>query len=248
MLTDTQLRRYARNICLDGIGKEGQQKLLAARVLVIGAGGLGAPMIAYLAAAGIGHIGIMDYDRVELSNLQRQILFETADIGRLMAEAARDRVQELNPETDVAAYPCKFGDTDTGRLAAHYDIVADGSDNFATRFAVNTVCHHSRKTLVSGAVRGYEGQVAVFKSHLGGNNPCYRCFVGSEPDDERGCRDVGVLGALTGIIGAMQGMEVVKELLGIGESLAGKLLVFNALSHSLRKAAITRDPDCDCCA
>jgi adenylyltransferase/sulfurtransferase len=247
MLTDEQLRRYARNISLEGIGEEGQEKLRTARVLVVGAGGLGSPVISYLAAAGIGHVGIADYDRVELSNLQRQTLFETADIGRLKAEAAKDRVFELNPDVKVTTYTEKISDGNAASIIKHYDIVADGCDNFATRFAVNAACHSEKKTLVSAAVRAFDGQLAVFKSHLGGDNPCYRCFVGSEPDDERGCQDVGVLGALTGIMGSLQAMEVAKELLSLGESLARNLLLLNALTLQMRKIRIARDPRCECC-
>lgn len=247
MLTDTQLRRYARNISLASVGREGQEKLLAARVLVVGAGGLGAPVISYLSAAGVGHIGIIDYDRVELSNLQRQILFETGDVGRLKAEAAADRVSELNPDTKVQLYTEKLDSKNAALLIKQYDIIADTSDNFATRFTVNASCHREAKTLVSAAVRGFDGQLAVFKSYLGGDNPCYRCFVSGVPNDERGCSDIGVLGAFTGVMGSMQAMEVIKELLGIGESLAGNLIVIDALTMQFRKTRITRDPHCDCC-
>jgi adenylyltransferase/sulfurtransferase len=247
MLTESQLRRYARNISLEKIGRAGQEKLLGARALVVGAGGLGAPLISYLAAAGVGHIGILDYDRVELSNLQRQILFETGDIGRPKTDAARDRVSELNPDVHVEIYTEKLDDKNARTFVKNYDIVADTSDNFATRFAVNTACHNERKTLVSGAVRGFDGQLAVFKSYQGGDNPCYRCFVGSNPDDERGCSDIGVLGAFCGVIGSMQGLEVIKELLGIGESLAGNLLLLDALTMQFRKTQIVRDPKCECC-
>lgn len=247
MLTDSQLRRYARNISLAGIGIGGQEKLLASKVLVVGAGGLGAPVIAYLAAAGIGHIGIIDYDRVELSNLQRQVLFETGDIGRLKTDAAADRVSELNPEVEIQLYSEKLHSANARALVKHYDIVADTSDNFATRFVVNAACHHEARTLVSGAVRAFDGQLAVFKSYLGGGNPCYRCFVGGDPSDARGCSDVGVLGAFTGVTGSMQAMEVIKELLGVGESLAGNLLLLDALTLQLRKTRITRDPECDIC-
>jgi len=247
MLTDSQLRRYARNISLEGIGKGGQEKLLASKVLVVGAGGLGSPVISYLAASGVGHMGIIDYDRVELSNLQRQTLFETGDIGRLKATAAGDRVSELNPEVEVKLYSEKLDENNARQLVKDYDIVADTCDNFATRFVVNSACHRERKTLVSGAVRGFDGQLAVFKSYLGDENPCYRCFVGSDPNDERGCSDVGVLGAFTGVIGSLQAVEVIKELLGIGESLAGHLLLFDALTLQLRKTRIIRDPKCECC-
>jgi adenylyltransferase/sulfurtransferase len=247
MLTDSQLRRYARNISLEPVGKQGQEKLLGARVLVVGAGGLGAPVISYLAAAGVGHIGIVDYDRVELSNLQRQILFETGDIGRAKTEAAKDRVSELNPETRVRIYTEKLDGNNARARVKDYDIVADTSDNFATRFAVNAACHAEKKTLVSAAVRGFNGQLAVFKSYLGGAQPCYRCFVGGAPDDERGCSDVGVLGAFTGVVGSLQAVEVIKELLGIGESLAGQLLLLNALTLTQRKTRIVRDPKCEFC-
>ncbi|HEU5046834.1 MAG TPA: HesA/MoeB/ThiF family protein [Rickettsiales bacterium] len=247
MLTDNQLRRYARNISLPGVGKEGQEKLLAAQVLVIGAGGLGAPVLAYLASSGVGHIGIVEDDRVELSNLQRQILFETGDIGRFKAEAARDRISELNPEIRITLHRQRLDNANAAALMREYDIVVDTSDNFATRFAVNAACLAEKKTLVSGAVRAFEGQLAVFKPYLGENQPCYRCFVGGAPDDERGCRDLGVLGALTGIVGSMQALETLRELLGIGESSAGKLLRFDALTMQWKSSILLQDPDCECC-
>ncbi len=228
------------------MGEAGQQKLIAARVLVVGAGGLGSPLISYLAAAGVGHLGIIDYDRVELSNLQRQILHEAADVGRLKAESARDRVEELNPDVNVAVHAQKLTAANAQVLAEQYDIVADGSDNFATRFAVNAACHRAERTLVSAAVRAWEGQLAVFKSYLKGE-PCYRCFVGANPDDERGCNDAGILGAFAGVMGSLQALEVIKELLGVGESLAGKLLLVDALTLKTRITHITRDPKCECC-
>lgn len=246
MLRDEQLRRYARNISLAPVGQKGQEKLLASKVLVVGAGGLGAPVISYLAAAGIGQIGIIDYDRVELSNLQRQVLFETGDIGRLKVEAAKDTISELNPETKIDTFTEKLDNANARARVKAYDIVADTSDNFATRFAVNAACHAEKRTLVSAAVRAFDGQLAVFKSYLGGVEPCYRCFVGSTPDDERGCADVGVLGAFTGVIGSMQAVEVIKELLGKG-SLVGQLLRLDALTLEQRKSKITRDPKCECC-
>lgn len=243
MLTDDQRRRYARNLSLPEMGEEGQAKLFAARVLVIGAGGLGSPLISYLAAAGIGHIGIADDDRVELSNLQRQILHETGDIGRLKAESARDRVGELNPDTKVTIHIERVNAANAQALLRGYDIVADGSDNFATRFAVSDACVRAKRTLVSAALRAWDGQVAVFRPHTGG--PCYRCFVGATPDDERGCRDAGVMGAFAGVIGSLQALEVIKEILGVGK-LAGKLLVVNGLSLTTRITEIRRDPACIC--
>ncbi len=247
MLTDTQRRRYARNISLPGVGEAGQEKLLASSVLLVGAGGLGSAAISYLVAAGIGHIGIADYDRVEISNLQRQILHETGDIGRLKVESACDRVQELNPDVRVTTYSEKLDAVNLTPIIKEYDIVVDGCDNFATRFAVNTACHNQKKILISGAIRAFSGQVATFKSYLGGDSPCYACFVNGLPDDERGCNDMGVIGALAGIIGSFQAMEVIKELLQTGESLAGKLLLVDALTFKNRVIKLSRDPDCDCC-
>jgi adenylyltransferase/sulfurtransferase len=216
-------------------------------VLVVGAGGLGSAALSYLAAAGVGHIGIVDYDRVELSNLQRQILHETADIGRLKTDSAHDRIGELNPDVRIHTHPYKLTKGTAQAIIRSYDVVVDGSDNFATRFAVNDVCHTLKKPLVSAAIRAFSGQLAVFKSYLGAPHPCYRCFVGSTPDDERGCRDVGVIGALAGIMGSLQAMEVIKELLGIGESLAGSLWLLDALTLQVRRTKIRRDPHCPCC-
>jgi molybdopterin-synthase adenylyltransferase len=248
MLTDTQLRRYARNISLAQIGRVGQEKLRSARVLVVGAGGLGSAAISYLAAAGIGRIGVADFDRVELSNLQRQILHETSDVGRLKAQSARDRVEELNPDVKVDMLIERLDAGNAPQMVADYDIVADGSDNFATRFAVSDACHHAQKPLVSAAIRAWDGQLATFKSYLGVPQPCYRCFVEGKPEDERGCSDVGVIGALAGIMGSWQAMEIIKEILGIDESLAGELLLFNGLKNTLRKVRIMRNPSCICCA
>lgn len=245
-LTDVQRRRYARNISLTHVGESGQEKLLAARVLVIGAGGLGSASISYLAAAGIGHIGIVDYDRVELSNLQRQILHETGDIGRLKAESARDRIEELNPDVKVSIYMHKLDASNAASLVEQYDIVADGSDNFATRFAVNDACRIAAKPLVSAAIRAWDGQLAVFKSYEGNAQPCYRCFVGALPDDERGCLDAGVLGALAGVMGSLQALEVTKELLGNG-GLTGKLLIVNGFTLDMHITQLLRDPACECC-
>lgn len=247
MLTETQLRRYARNISLPNVGIAGQEKLLAAKVLVIGAGGLGSSVISYLAASGIGNIGIIDHDRVELSNLQRQIIFENSDIGRLKVDAASDRINELNPDVSVKTSSEKITPNNANDIIKNYDIIADGSDNFATRFAVNTACHNTKKPLISASIRGFDGQLAVFKSYLGEPQPCYRCFVDSAPDDELGCKDIGVIGALAGIIGSMQAMEIIKEILEIKPSLTGKLLLFNAINLETRKVAITRNPSCNIC-
>lgn len=244
-LSDSERRRFARNLSLPQVGDAGQLKLREASVLVVGAGGLGSAVIAYLAAAGIGRIGIADYDRVELSNLQRQVIYETADIGRLKAEAARDRAQEINPDVKITLHTDKVTETNAAEIVRAYDIVADGSDNFATRFAVNEACMLAKKPLVSAALRAWEGQLAVFKPYLDKTQPCYRCFVSDAPQDERGCRDAGIMGAFAGAFGSLQALEVIKELLGIG-ALTGKLFIMNGLTFSTRIINISRDPSCGC--
>jgi adenylyltransferase/sulfurtransferase len=248
VLSDDQRRRYARNISLVGIGEAGQEKLLSSHVLVAGAGGLGSAVISYLAGAGVGHITIADHDRVELSNLQRQILHETGDIGRLKAESARDRVEEINPDVKVTIHTQKLDNANTGKLIAECDIVADGTDNFATRFAIADACHTMAKPLVSASIRAYDGQLAVFKSYLGAPHACYHCLVGSLPDDERGCSDVGVLGALAGVMGSLQALQVIKELLWIGETMADKLFLLDGKTLATRVANVTRDPQCNFCS
>lgn len=245
MLTDNELRRYARNLSLPQVGQEGQKRLMQASVLVIGAGGLGSAVIPYLAAAGIGHIGIADHDRVELSNLNRQTIYETADIGRSKAQAARDRVQELNPDTRVTVHEEKVDAGNADALVKQYDIVADGSDNFATRFAVNEACFRQKRPLVSAALRAWEGQLAVFKAYEN-SQPCYRCFVGAAPDDERGCRDAGVMGAFAGVMGSFQALEVINGILGIG-TLMGKLMKVDGLTFVTKTSLVKRDPMCECC-
>jgi adenylyltransferase/sulfurtransferase len=245
-LTDDERRRYARNLSLPEVGEEGQQKIMQASVLVVGAGGLGSAVIAYLAAAGIGHIGIADYDRVELSNLQRQVIYESGDIGRLKTESARDRVQELNPEVRITLHSEKLDSANSAGVVKGYDIVADGSDNFATRFAVNAACFKEKKPLVSAALRAWQGQLGVFKPYLNDSQPCYACLVSAAPDDDRGCRDAGVMGAFAGVMGSLQALEIIKEILGMG-TLAGKLLIMNGLTLVTKTSHITRDLQCKVC-
>lgn len=240
-------RRYARHIVLPEIGESGQAKLFAAKVLVIGAGGLGSAAIAYLAATGIGKIGIVEPDRVELSNLQRQILFETADIGRSKTVAARDRVQEINPDCMVELFAERLTADNANKLVREFDIVIDGSDNFETRFAVSAACLQEKKTLVSAAISGFSAQISTFKPYLGKDNPCYRCLVPQIPERERNCAQEGIIGPLAGMLGSMQALEVIKELLGIGESLSGKLLIIDALTMNIRKVVLPRDSDCLFC-
>ena len=247
MLSDEQARRYARHTMLPELGAEGQQKLLDASVLVIGAGGLGAACISYLAAAGVGHIGIIDDDHVELSNLQRQILHETGDIGRLKTDSARDRISELNPEVHISSYNLRLDEDNAREFIRSYEVVADGCDNFATRFAVSDACIAEGKTLVSAAVKGFEGQLATFKPHAG-DYPCYRCLVPELPAEANNCSEVGVLGPVCGVLGAWQAVEIIKEITGVGESLAGHLLRINTARLKLQKTTLPRDKACPSCS
>ena len=246
-LTHDQARRYARNIMLPGIGETGQLTLLNARVLVVGAGGLGSAVISYLATAGVGTLGIIDGDRVELSNLQRQILHETGDIGRLKVESAADRVNELNPDVSVIPHPHRLEEANAKTLIRQYDLVVDGCDNFTTRFVVHDACMQEKVPLVSAAIRDFGGQISTFKAYMGAEHPCYHCLVPEMPPEARGCSETGVVGALVGIMGSMQAMETVKELLALGQSLSGRLLVYDALRASWRETRLHKDPGCHYC-
>lgn len=241
-------RRYARHLVLAEIGEAGQRKLLESSVLVIGAGGLGTASLGYLAAMGVGRLGIVEPDYVELSNLQRQLLYEQADIGRTKADAARDRLEEINPECQVVLHKERLDAGNALALIQPYDLVLDGSDNFATRFAVHEACYAEKKTLVSAAISGFAMQVSTFKAHLGAPHPCYRCFVPEAPPREVNCAQEGILGALGGVAGSLQAAEAVKELLGIGESLSGKILAYDALAAEFRKMLLHRDPQCRLCS
>jgi molybdopterin-synthase adenylyltransferase len=246
-LTDAQLERYARHIVLHDIGGAGQQKLLAAKVLVIGAGGLGAPCLQYLAAAGVGMLGIVDDDVVDLSNLQRQVIHRTADIGRAKTESAADAIAQINPDITVVQHTERLTPDNAAALVAGYDIVADGSDSFATRFAVNAACVALGKTLVSAAVGKFEGQLATFKGH-DPQLPCYRCFVRDAPGGaERSCAEAGIIGALTGVMGSLQALEVVREIVGFGDSMAGRLMIYDAMTARIRTLTLPKDPACPAC-
>src|SRR6266446_9429491 len=213
-LKDEQLERYARHIVLREVGGAGQAKLLAARVLVVGAGGLGSPLILYLAAAGIGTIGIVDFDRVSLSNLQRQIAHRTSDVGRLKTDSASDSARAINPDVKLVPHPERLTAANAADLIGDYDLVADGSDNFATRFLLTDACHLLGKTLVSAALLRFDAQLSTFKSHLGPPHPCYRCIFPAPPPPGLvpRCEEAGILGALAGTAGTLQATEVLKEL------------------------------------
>ncbi len=247
--TDEQLHRYARHIVLPEVGGIGQAKLLDARVLVVGAGGLGAPLLLYLAAAGVGTIGVVDDDVVDLSNLQRQVIHATARIGTSKVESARAAVADVNPGVMLVPHAERLGPANVLDLIGAYDLVADGSDNFATRFLLGDACHFAGKTLVSAAILRFEGQIATFKSHLGPDWPCYRCLFAEPPPDGLipSCAEGGVLGALAGAVGSIQTTEVLKEVMGIGDSLAGSLLIYDALTTTFRKLRLKRNPECRLC-
>lgn len=240
--------RYARQISLPQWGKDGQKKLSKSSVLVIGAGGLGAPLLLYLAGAGIGRIGVIEFDRVALSNLPRQIAYETADIGRLKAEAMRDVLLDRNPDLTLEIYTQKIDSSNARELISSHDIVADGSDNFATRLAVNAACYQQKKTLVSAAVMGWEGHISTFVPHRGVAHPCYQCWVGSgEQPEDASCSISGVMGSVAGMLACQQATEVIKELLGVGESLSGRMLRFNALIAQWSETRLMRDSECSVC-
>jgi molybdopterin/thiamine biosynthesis adenylyltransferase len=247
-LSDDDLERYARHIVLREVGGTGQAKLRQARVLVVGAGGLGSPVILYLAAAGVGTIGIVDFDSVSLSNLQRQIAHTTQDVGRPKTASARDAANALNPGVVVEMHPVRLTGENALDLIERYDVVADGSDNFATRFLINDACFFARKTLVSAAVTEFDGQLSTYKAHLP-ECPCYRCLFPEPPPPGTApsCSETGVLGAAAGVMGTLQALEVIKEITGAGESMAGRLLVYEALNTRFRTIAFKKDPACALC-
>lgn len=245
--TEAERSRYARHFTLPEVGPEGQRRLKAARVLCIGAGGLGSPVTMYLAAAGIGEIGLVDFDRVDLSNLQRQILHDTAGVGRLKIDSARDRLAAINPEVRLTTFETRLTSENAASIAAPYDLIIDGTDNFSTRYLSNDLAVLTKKPNVYGSIYRFEGQVSVFAPHLGG--PCYRCLFPEPPAPGLvpSCAEGGVLGILPGIVGAMQANEAVKLLLGIGEPLIGRLVHFDALAFRFREIKLRRDPHCAVC-
>ncbi len=248
-MTELQIRRYARHIVLAEIGGIGQARLIAAKVLVVGAGGLGAPLLQYLAAAGIGTLGVIDDDTVDLSNLQRQVIHRTQDIGRTKAESARQALAAINPEVNVVTHEKRLTEVNARGVIAGYDIVADGSDNFATRYLVNDTCFALKKILVSAAILRFDGQISTYKAHEGAGHPCLRCIFPEAPSEEAvpSCAQAGVLGALAGTLGSMQATEVVKEILGVGKSLSGRLLMYDALAATFDEMAIAKRADCPTC-
>jgi sulfur-carrier protein adenylyltransferase/sulfurtransferase len=242
-----EMQRYSRHLLMPEITQQGQRRLKAAKVLCIGAGGLGSPSTLYLAAAGVGTLGLVDFDRVDLSNLQRQILHGTADVGRPKLESARDRLMQVNPNVKIELYQERFTSANAVEIVRQYDAVVDGSDNFPTRYLSNDVCVWSRKPNIYGSVFRFEGQSTVFAPHLRG--PCYRCLFPEppEPGSVPNCAEAGVLGVLPGIIGLIQAIEAIKLIVGLGDSLTGRLLYFDALKMTFREFAVRRDPQCPVC-
>ena len=251
--TDEEVERYARHLVLREIGGPGQQKLKSARVLVVGAGGLGAPAALYLAAAGVGTLGLIDPDQVALSNLQRQVLYATEDVGRGKVEAAAEHLAALNPHVKIEPHAVRLDEANAAEVVRGYDLVLDGTDSFETRFAVNAACYAEGKPLVSGAIGRWSGQLALFEAGLtrgrppAERRPCYRCLVPEIPPDAETCSAVGVMGALAGVIGSMMALEAIKWITGAGETLSGRLLIYEALEAEFRTVGLGADPGCEVC-
>ena len=248
-LTESQQQRYLRNIILSEIGELGQEKLLKSKVLVVGAGGLGSSAIFYLAAAGVGNVGIMDNDVVELSNLQRQVIHSSKDLGRKKVLSAKEKVDLLNPDISVITYPFRATKSNLSDIVKEYDFILDATDNFFTRFIINEICFEQKRPLIFAAVKGFLGQVSVFKAYEQ-YSPCYCCFnpntVGESfflPLSEK-----GILGSVAGTIGALQASTAIKEILQIGESLVGKVLIFDFLKNENRKVVLKKNKNCSSCS
>ncbi len=245
VLTPDQVNRYSRHIIMGDVGSKGQRNLLGAKALIVGAGGLGSPSAIYLALAGVGTIGIVDFDVVEISNLQRQILHHTSDIGRPKLESARDNIISYNPDTNVVLHEVRLESHNAREIISQYDLVINGADNFATRYLVNDACYLEGKPLVDGSILIFDGQATLFLPGQG----CYRCLFPEPPPPGLvpNCAEAGVLGALTGLVGSIQATEALKLILGIGESLVSRLLLIDALSMSFREVRLKRNPSCPLC-
>ena len=245
-LSNEQIERYSRHIILPDVGGGGQKKLLSSRVLLLGMGGLGSPAALYLAAAGIGKMGLVDFDTVELSNLQRQIIHTTNDLGKSKVRSARETIQAINPDVRVQEHKERLSVDNVMEIISHYDLVVDGTDNFPTRFLLNDACVMAGKPIVYGAIFRFEGQVSVFDPDQG---PCYRCLIPEmpPPGSVPRCQEAGVLGILPGIIGALQATEAIKLVLGVGKPLIGRLLLFDALDMELSEMKLSKNPKCPAC-
>lgn len=248
MLNQQQLELYSRNILIKEIGEIGQQKLLQSKILVIGAGGLGSSLLQYLACAGIGSLGIIDNDKVELSNLQRQIIHDFSKINLRKVDSAEEKLQKLNPDLNLQTYAIRANYQNLTDIVKDYEIVIDATDNFPTRFVINQVCFEQKKPLVFGAVKGFQGQLSIFKAYEN-NQPCYACFNSNIVDEkfDLPLSEKGILGAVAGSFGAMQALYTIKEILQIGENICGKILIFDFLKNNFRKSILRKNPHCKIC-
>jgi molybdopterin/thiamine biosynthesis adenylyltransferase len=246
--TDEQVHRYARHIILDAVGGSGQRRLLDARVLVVGAGGLGSPVALYLAAAGVGTIGLADFDDVDITNLQRQILHDTSDVGRPKTESGAEKLRAINPDVDVVPIPERLDASNALRVLDGYDVVVDGSDNFPTRYLLNDACYLLRTPLAHGAIFQFEGQATTFDARRD-DSPCYRCLFATPPPPGSvpNCAQAGVFGVLAGTVGTIQATEAIKLVCGIGEPLVGRLLLYDALDLRFTSVRVGRDENCPLC-
>lgn len=245
-MNDEQLLRYSRQLMLPGVDVAGQEKLLAARVLILGLGGLGCPAAMYLAAAGVGYLTLVDHDKVDLSNLQRQIAHTTASVGRFKVDSARDTLQSLNPATTIKTVAAKVEGEALAMLVARHDAVLDCTDNFAIRFALNAACVAARVPLVSAAAIRLEAQISVFDSRQP-DSPCYRCLYEEDAEADQTCAHNGVLAPLVGVVGSLQALECLKLLVGVGTSLSGRLLLLDAARLDWRELRLRKNPDCPVC-
>jgi adenylyltransferase/sulfurtransferase len=245
-LSKEQIERYSRHIILPDVGGEGQKKLLSSRVLLLGMGGLGSPAALYLAAAGVGTLGLVDFDTVELSNLQRQVIHTNEDLGKSKVQSAKETIKAINPDVKVQKYEESLSVDNIMEIISDYDLIVDGTDNFPTRFLLNDACVLEGKTIVYGAILRFEGQVSVFAPDRG---PCYRCLVPEmpPPGSVPRCQEAGVLGVLPGIIGSLQAAEAIKLILGIGIPLIGRLLLFDAMDMEMQELKLRKDPNCPAC-
>lgn len=248
-LSNESIERYARNIILPEVGSEGQIKLLNARVLIIGAGGLGSPLLMYLAASGVGNITIIDDDKVELSNLQRQVIHSTADIGKLKTLSAKKFINNINSDININCLNNRLNQSNVSEIIKSHDLIADGSDNFETRYLVADASYNLNKILVSAAITRFEGQISTWKNNTD-SMPCFRCLFPNKPkgDNYQNCSTNGILGSIAGFFGSLQATEVIKEILNIGESLAGYLNIYDLLNNNFRKIKINKDPACKLCS
>ena len=246
-LTEKEIQRYSRHLIMPEVGMAGQQKLKQASVLIVGAGGLGSPLSLYLSAAGIGKLGIVDFDVVEFSNLQRQVIHGTQDVGKPKLESAKARIRSVNPNVEVETYETRLKKENALDIIGSYDMVIDGTDNYPTRYLINDACVLLKKPNIYGSIFRFEGQASVFDAQSG---PCYRCLYAKPPPPGLvpNCAEGGVLGILPGLIGTIQATEAVKRIMGVGESLVGRLLLFDALKMSFRELRLKKNPDCPICS